>query len=210
MNITAYVLPRISERRVVPNQDAFRIDAGDAITHSGGNMRTFKPIALTVLAALAGNLAALPAHADDASCKPITDAVTKLARTPYHEVATVDGKPFEKIYTTTTLSMRINNGKWMTMPMTPQEILDSMRESGSSFSNCRKLRTETVDGQRAIVYAATQSTATGSYKSEGEQIWIGANGLTLKTVSDSLAGGKKVHAESRVTYDNVQVPVAAH
>ena len=84
-----------------------------------------------------------------------------------------------------------------------------MRESGSSFSNCRKLRTETVDGQRAIVYAATQSTATGSYKSE-EQIWIGPNGLTLRTVSDAQAGGKKVHAESHVTYDNVRAPSGAH
>ena len=172
-------------------------------------MKIIKPI-LIILAALAGDFAMLPAHADDASCKPVTDAEAKLARTPYHEVATVDGKPFEKIYTTTTLSMRINNGKWMTMPMTPQEVLDSMRESGSSFSNCKMLRTETVDGQRAIVYAATQSTATGSYKSEGEQIWIGTNGLTLKTVSDAQTGGKKIHAETHVTYDNVQAPAGAH
>lgn len=173
-------------------------------------MKICKPILVIAIGVAAGAFNVGVAHADDASCKPVTDAAAKMARTPYHEVATVDGKPFEKIYTTTTLSTRINNGKWMTMPMTPQETLDAMRESGSSLSNCKVLRTETVDGQRATVYAVTQSTANGSYKSEGEQIWIGANGLTLKTVSDAQAGGKKVHAETHVTYDHVQPPAGAH
>ena len=173
-------------------------------------MEIRKPIFLIALTALAGSFAALPAHADDASCKPVTDAVAKMARTPYHEVSTVDGRPVEKIYTTTTLSIRTGNGKWMTMPMTPQETLDTMRQSGISFSNCKVLRTETVDGQRATVYAGTQSMPDGSYKSEGEQIWIGANGLMLKSVSDAQAGGKKVHAETHVTYDNVHAPAGAH
>ena len=172
-------------------------------------MKTFKPIALIVLATLTGGFATLPAHADDASCKPITDAVAKMARTPYHEVSMVGGKPLEKIYTTTTLSIRAGNGRWMTVPMTPQETLDAMRQSGSSFSNCKVLKTETVDGQRATVYVATQSMAAGSYKSEGEQIWIGTNGLTLKSVSDAQAAGKKIHAETHVTYDNVHAPAGA-
>lgn len=170
-------------------------------------MKTFKPSFLIALAALAGYLAAMPAHADDSSCKPVMDAATKLARTPYHEVATVDGKPFEKIYTTTTLSMRVA-GKWMTVPMTPQEVLDAMRETGS-YSNCRALRTEIVDGQRATVYAAHRLSRGTSYPSEDAQIWVAANGLTLKTVSDSQAGGHKVHAEAHITYDNVKAPTEA-
>lgn len=172
-------------------------------------MKTIKSIFLIALAALASGFATLPAHADDASCKPVTDAAAKLARTPYHEVSTVDGKPFEKIYTTTTLSMRINNGRWMTMPMTPEKVLKSVRETGS-YSNCKMLRTETVDGQRATVYAAHRTSPDTSFPSQDDQIWIAASGLTLKTVSDSLAGGKKVHAESRVTYDNVHAPAGAH
>lgn len=167
-------------------------------------MKTLESVFLIALAAFAGSLASLSAHADDASCKPVTDAAAKMARTPYHEVATVDGKPFEKIYTTTTLSMRVA-GKWVTIPMTPQEVLDALRETGS-YSNCRVLRTEFVNGQRATVYAAHRSSPGTSYPSEDDQIWIGANGLTLKTVSDSLAGGHKAHAESHVTYDNVQAP----
>jgi len=172
-------------------------------------MKTFNSIALTVLAALAGSLATLPAHADDASCKPVRDAEAKLARTPYHEVATVDGKPFEKIYTTTTLSMRVAD-KWMTVPMTPQEVLDAERETGGSYSNCKVLRTEIVDGQRATVYAAHRLSPGTSFPNEDDQVWIAANGLTLKTVSDSQVKGRKVHAESHVTYDNVRAPAGAH
>ena len=37
------------------------------------------PFFLIALAALAGDFAPLPARADDASCKPITDAEAKLA-----------------------------------------------------------------------------------------------------------------------------------
>lgn len=171
-------------------------------------MKTINPTFVVALAFLAGGITNSPAHADDASCKPVADAVAKLARTPYHETSMVDGKPFEKIYTTTTLSMRINNGKWMTVPMTPQEVLDSTHETGS-YSNCKVLRTEIVDGQRATVYAAHRISPGTSFPSQDAQIWIAANGLTLKTVSDSQAKGRKVHAESHVTYDNVRAPTAA-
>jgi hypothetical protein len=163
-----------------------------------------EPCFLIALLALAGTLAAIPTHADEASCKPVTDAAAKMARTPYHEVATVDGKPFEKIYTTTTLSTRVG-GKWMTVPMTPQEVLEAMQETGS-YSGCKVLRTEVVDGQRATVYAAHRSSPDTSYPSQDDQIWIAANGLMLKSVSDAQAGSRRVHAESHVTYDNVQAP----
>jgi hypothetical protein len=171
-------------------------------------MKIFKPIFFVLVIALVGGLSTQPAHADDASCKPVTDAAAKMARTPYHEVSTVDGKPFEKIYTTTTLSMRINSGKWMTVPMTPQESLDTLRETGS-FTNCKLLRTEIVDGQRATVYAAHRTSPGTSFPNEDAQIWIAANGLTLKAVSDAQVKGRKVHAESHVTYDNVHAPAGA-
>lgn len=172
-------------------------------------MKTFTPILLISVATLASGLVTLPAHADDASCKPVTDAAARMARTPYHEVSTVDGKPFEKIYTTATLSMRSNNGKWMTMPMTPQEVLDAMRESGASYSGCKVLRTEIVGGLRATVYAAHRLSPGTSFPDQDDRIWIGANGLTLKTVSDTQVKGHKLHAESHVSYDNVQAPAGA-
>ena len=171
-------------------------------------MKNLASITLFTCAALLGSLATVSAHADDASCKPVADSVARMARTPYHEVSTVDGKPFEKIYTTTTLSMRMA-GKWTTVPMTPKEILDAVRETGS-FSGCKMLRTEMVDGQLATVYAAHRVSPGTSYPSEDSQVWISASGLTLKSVSDSQAGGRKVHAESHMTFDNVQAPTGAN
>ena len=120
-----------------------------------------RPRFLIAIVAFTGTLAAIPTHADDASCKPLIDAAAKMARTPYHEVATVDGKPFEKIYTTTTLSMRLS-GNWTTVPMTPKEVLESMQETGS-YSNCRVLRTEVVDGQEVVRYS-DHKPATGTWQ----------------------------------------------
>jgi hypothetical protein len=61
------------------------------------------------------------------------------------------------------------------------------------------MRTEIVDGQRATVYAAHRTSPGTSHPSQDDQIWIAASGLTLTTVSDSEAGGHKVHAEAHMT-----------
>ena len=170
-------------------------------------MKILKPIFLITVAALAGGLAALPAHADDASCKPVADAMAKMAGTPYHEVGTTNGKPFEKIYTTTMLYIG-SNGHWMKTPATPKDVLDAQRETGSMYSHCKMLRTETIDGQRATIYAAHTQT-TMPVGSGDAQIWIGANGLVLKTISDQQVAGYKAHAEVHLTYDNVRAPAGA-
>ncbi len=171
-------------------------------------MKAVKPFFLMILAAFAGCILAQPVRADEASCKPVTNAAERLARTPYHEVSATDGKPFEKIYTTTTLSIRISNGEWMTMPMTPQELLESLHKAGS-YSNCKALRTEIVDGQRATVYIAHRTSPGTSAFSQADQIWIAASGLTLKAISEVQVQGRKIHAETHVTYANVQAPTGA-
>jgi hypothetical protein len=102
-----------------------------------------------------------------------------------------------------------NNGRWTKTPATPKDVLDAQRETGSSFSDCKVMRTETIDGQRATMYAAhTQTTVPAG--SGDAQIWIGADGLAVKTVSDTQVQGHKVHVEAHVTYDNVQPPAGAH
>lgn len=150
----------------------------------------------------------IAAHADDASCKPLVDAAVKMARTPYHEVANVDGKAFEKIYTTRSLSIRRNNEAWTTVPVTPQEVLEAQHES-AAYVNCKLLRTDVVDGQRATVYSA-QRIATGfSSHHDDAVIWIGANGMVLKTITDTQMRGHKAHSESHVTYNDVHAPAGA-
>ena len=165
-------------------------------------------IPLAALVALAGALDATSARADDATCKPVSEAMAKLASTPYHETAVVNGKPFEKIYTTTALYIG-SGGRWMKTPATPQTLNDASRESGLSFSNCKSLRTEAVDGQAATVYAAHSQTTTPAFGSDA-QIWIGANGLPLRSESDVPTGPGKGHTSTRMAYDNVHAPAGVN
>ena len=164
---------------------------------------------LSLLAAMACCLVAQSASAVEAACKPIRDAADKMARTPYHAVSTVDGKPFEKVYTTTHLYIR-SDRRWLATAMTPQEVLDAMRESGRTISNCRQLRTETVDGQRTTVYAFRSRYSTAAIQDEEDMIWVGGNGLTLKSVTDVKVNGRMSHAESHITFGNVQPPAGVH
>jgi hypothetical protein len=145
------------------------------------------------------------ARADDASCQPVMDAMMKQIRTAYRETITLDGKPAgEKIYTTTAFYYG-KDGHWIKAPMTAQERIDAMHETGATFSNCKQLREEMVGGQPAIVYAAHEQTTSPAQSIE-MQIWIAtASGLALKTEADEV-GGHKVHCSTLLTYDNVQPP----
>ncbi len=157
-----------------------------------------------LFAAAVGTLVVTNARADDASCKPVLDAMTKQAGTPYHEFATANGKSFEKVYTTTKLYIG-NGGHWLKTPLTPQELIERTRESGLAFSRCAALRTETVDGEATTVYAAHFQT-TEPVGSNDAQIWIGSSGLPVKTEADAQVGGHKMHTSTRLSYSNVQAP----
>ena len=158
---------------------------------------------------LAANFLALTTRADDASCKPVEDAMTSTASTPYHEFITTGRELFEKFYTTTTLYLG-RNGRWVKTAASPRVLLDATRESGATFTQCKSLRTETVDGQRVTVYAVHERL-TSAGEDDQSQIWIAnATGLPLKLESDSQHGGKPTHVSTHFTYANVQAPVGAH
>jgi hypothetical protein len=164
-------------------------------------------LALSLLASALSTLAPTPAHADDASCKVVMDAMMKQIRTAYRETITLEGKPArEFIHTTTAFYYQGKDDHWMKVPMTAQERIDAMHETGATLSNCKQLRQEMVNGQPAIVYAAHEQT-TLPVQSIDMQIWIAtASGLPLKLESDQEQGGHKVHALTLCTYDNVQPP----
>ena len=162
---------------------------------------------LLALSLLAGAFAPTPARADDASCKPVMDAMMKQIRTAYRETITLKGKPArELIHTTTAFYYHGKDGHWMKVSMTSQERIDAMHETGATFSNCKQLREEMVDGQPAIVYAAHEETILPAQSIDME-IWIAtASGLALKTEADQEKGGHKVHCSTLFSYDNVQPP----
>lgn len=156
-----------------------------------------------VFAALAFDVAASSARADDAACKPLADAIAKQAVTPYHETATANGRPLEKIYLADAVYVA-NHGKWMKMP---QDHFDAGRKSMPAFFACKSVRTEAVDGQPATVYAARFQSPSGNGDA---QVWIGAAGLPLKEVMDEQTESGKAQISARFAYDNVRAPAATN
>lgn len=165
---------------------------------------TFSVLAIL---ALGSTLATDSAWAQDASCAPVMNAMTKASKTPYHEFATAGEKSFEKIYTTTALYLRVGQGGgWRKISDSPQSAL----MDGIMLSECKSLRADVTDGQPATVYAA-RVRLKDSDTDNRSQIWIGSvSGLPLKSESDTRHGDKTLHVSTRFTYDNVQAPVGTH
>jgi hypothetical protein len=149
------------------------------------------------------------ARGDDASCKAVTEAMMKQLKTAYRQTITLDGKPAgEKMYTTTAFYYQGKDGHWIRVPMTTQERIDAMHETGATFSNCKQLREEMVDGQSATVYAVREQT-TSPTQSIDTQIWIAsASGLALKTEADLERNGRRMHVSTHFSYDHVQPPAS--
>ena len=85
---------------------------------------------------------------------------------------------------------------------TPQSAL----MGGVTWSECKSLRSDMVDGKPATVYAARERL-TGTYSDNQSQIWIGnASGLPLKAESDTQHSGHTLHVSTRFTYANVRAP----
>jgi hypothetical protein len=168
--------------------------------------------ALQLLAAslVAVSSAMAPVHADDASCKPVIDALMAQAKASYRSSIKADGRDGgEEIYTTAAI-YRGHGGHWTKIPATPQDRVEANKTVGASASHCRQVRVETVDGQPATVYSAHLQTQAPASTTE-MQMWIGkTNGLPLKVESDVEMSGRKTHVSKQYAYGNVQAPAGVN
>jgi hypothetical protein len=153
------------------------------------------------------------AVADDVSCKPVFDAITRLVRTPNHQflVQSSDApgstpQAGEMIFTGKTTYI-LHDGKWQTSTITPEETLRQDEENRkNSKTHCRAVRDEPVEGVSTTVYSLHSESEVG--KSDG-QIWISkATALPLRQKIDlSMAGiAEKNHVETRFLYSAVEPP----
>lgn len=172
--------------------------------------RAVPSVFVLAAALLAGVLGVAPAAADDASCKPILDALLAQARTPYRASSTFNGAAGgEEVYTTKAI-YRGRGGHWTKIPATPEDRIAANHEVGAAMTNCRLLRADTVDGQTATIYSGHSQTVTPASTTE-MQIWIGkANGLPLQVESDVSMFGKKSHTSKHYSYGNVQAPAGVN
>lgn len=170
-----------------------------------------------LVAAITACIACTPvAHAADPACKPVFDAMTKMAATPNHqfmtETAAFNAGPRNSEVVTTAGATYVKVAeKWHTSPYNPQQQVKEMREASRSASEtCQHLRDETVAGEPAALYSTRDKQEGGD--TVDSQIWVSkTRGLPVKQTIDIDVGGKlgKSHTDVRIDYSNVQAPAGA-
>jgi hypothetical protein len=153
------------------------------------------------------------AYAEDASCKPVFDAITRLVKTPNHQYLTQSSPdPHEKAHSSEIIFTGMKtylhvDGQWQTSTTTPEQTLKRDEENRkNSNSSCRLVRDESVDGVSASLYTLHSESDVG--KSDG-QIWISkANSLPLRQTIDLMTdpASGKTHVETRFDYSRVEAP----
>ena len=147
-----------------------------------------------------------------ASCQPVFDALTKVVTTPSHSYSTHTmhdrATTSETIYTQGKAFIRVN-GKWMTSPDGPKEILEQETENRKhGTATCQVVRDESVNGTPATVYSLHSKAENAT---EEAQMWIAKRtGLPLREEMDIDVGGGnmgKSHISIRYEYGNIQPPI---
>jgi hypothetical protein len=147
-------------------------------------------------------------HAQTAACKPVTDAMIKVATTPHHTSSTYGSQTSEAIVADDTSFVRIN-GAWRKSPLTPQDQLRQEQENikNAKVYTCTQLRSETVNGFAAVAYKVHSETPDVG-TSDGT-VWIASSlGLPVKADEDVATGaGTKMHLSVSWDYANIRAPV---
>ena len=172
--------------------------------------RAVPSVLVLAAALLVSSIGVAPAAADDASCKPILDALLAQARTAYRASITFNGTAGgEEVYTTKAI-YRGRDGHWTKIAATPEDRIAANHEVGAAMTNCHLVRADTLDGQAATVYSGHSQTVTPASTTE-MQLWIGkSNGLPLQVDSDVSMFGKKSHTSKHYSYGNVQAPAGVN
>jgi len=162
---------------------------------------------LPVLAALSCSAA----HADEADCKVVLDAILKLTRTPVHQTISVEsaaspGKPLlsEIVRTQSTMYTQVR-GQWMARPYDAKKAAqDAAQTMQKAQHTCSRVRSEAVDGHAAELYSVQSRTEQSTVDS---QIWISTStGLPLRQHTE-MSGAAKGRHDVRFDYTKVRAPM---
>ena len=175
---------------------------------------TIKTGLLPTLAALTFAVSGGPALAADAACKPVTDALVKLAGTPNHArmhvTAAYQSAPTDGETITTANAMYVKaGGTWRRSAYDPKNEMAEMTQGFLAQKiSCKSVGDENVAGESAALYDTVNKQEDGT--SVDSRVWISkSRGLPLKQTIDMDVGGKrgKSHTEVSIDYANVQAPV---
>ena len=148
------------------------------------------------------------AHASDADCTAILDAIVKVTATSVHQKISIqmpNGKPplqTEVIHIKDTMYTRAT-GPWAARPYDGAKVAADARQAmAASEHTCSRDGSEPVDGQPALVYR--MDTVTPKGKSQGK-IWISTtSGLPLRQHT-ILLDGTTANGEHEVRFDYTNI-----
>jgi hypothetical protein len=147
------------------------------------------------------------------SCKPVFDALIKVATTPSHSYTTntpVNGgnaTEGETIFANGHRYIRAR-GKWIRIPVTSQEVVEQEKaKEEKGKSNCQLLRSESVNGEAAMLYSVHREY---DEVTEDGQMWVSkGTGLPMRNEEDVDNRGNKIkeHRSTRFEYGNIRPPM---
>ena len=165
--------------------------------------------AVLILGAIGAVGGSRPVAAQTPSCKPVIDAMLKVATTPHHVVSNDERSARSEVIVADNTTYVLTRGAWRKSPMTPQDQRQQEQENikDAKVYTCTKVRTESVNGIAAVAYRVHSETPdVGS--SDGT-VWIAPSlGLPVKTDEDlTLLEGSKKHISITWDYTNIHAPI---
>jgi hypothetical protein len=169
-----------------------------------------------------------PARADDSACRGLTDAMVKNSKTPYHSVGTISFDPkdppagdatitkkaisTETIFTGSQVFVKLPDGQWKDIHAVVSELQQRVESSAQSFTDCKQLADDTIDGKKFAVYTGDDKTDTMNVTTK---IWVSVDTGTLAHTETTIAGptapdGKIRHQFLSLRYDyaDIKAPVS--
>ncbi len=173
---------------------------------------------LTISTMLA--LSAVSAQADT-SCDGLVSAMLTNAKTPYRSMSIItfdsgdNPKPAlsqtsETISTGDAVFARFGSGKWKQINIPLDKLAEAVRQNAESFSSCKRLADETVDGKAVAVYTGHSLTAKSVVETK---IWVEPDrGVMIRSETDIVPTPepgdvlKGRHVAIRYNYENIAPP----
>ncbi|HEY7903271.1 MAG TPA: hypothetical protein VIH36_07455 [Casimicrobiaceae bacterium] len=166
---------------------------------------------LAIMTLAGGIAAAIPAVAAEksAACKPLFDAVEKVAVTD-HAIRIVRGGTTSESITANGVTYVQVRGAWKASPMTSQQMLAQQRENIRTARAyvCQPIADSVVNGVKAHTYRAHMEAADGDPVSDATISIAAGSGLLLHTEEDLKSAGMVSHMSIDYRYDGIRAPVA--
>lgn len=143
-------------------------------------------------------LIAGPALADD--CKPVVDALTKLATTPNHQVIT--GKNSGELITTADTRYVLLHGEWRKTSYDGHESIEILKDELSTSKLTCTSKNATLNNEAAMLYSVHKVNEDN--EASDSQLWITtATGLPAKEIIKPNG----VERTATFDYKNVKAPM---